>query len=104
MIALGYLMDGKTYRSLTAIAKRITGANWSGPRFFGLVDRSGKQQVIEGVKAEVDQAPDIALTAESKRLPDSMSSKCQSQFKIGQFPGSIVATLAAPWRVCLSYS
>lgn len=32
----GYLFDGKTYRSLSAIAKRITGAHWSGPRFFGL--------------------------------------------------------------------
>lgn len=29
-------MDGQTYRSLSAIAKRITGAGWSGPRFFGL--------------------------------------------------------------------
>ena len=32
----GFAMDGRTYRSLTAIAKRITGAHWSGPRFFGL--------------------------------------------------------------------
>ena len=40
----GYVMDGKTYRSLTAIARRITGANWSGPRFFGLVDRRDGQQ------------------------------------------------------------
>ncbi|SHK15802.1 Protein of unknown function [Shimia gijangensis] len=32
----GYVMDGKTYRSLSAIARRITGAHWSGPRFFGL--------------------------------------------------------------------
>ncbi len=32
----GFLMDGKTYRSLSAIAKRITGAHWSGPRFFGI--------------------------------------------------------------------
>lgn len=32
----GYVFDGKTYRSLTAIAKRITGVHWSGPRFFGL--------------------------------------------------------------------
>ena len=32
----GFVFDGKTYRSLTAIAKRITGAHWSGPRFFGL--------------------------------------------------------------------
>lgn len=32
----GFVMDGKTYRSLSAIAKRITGTDWSGPRFFGL--------------------------------------------------------------------
>ncbi len=32
----GVLFDGKRYRSLTAVAKRITGAHWSGPRFFGL--------------------------------------------------------------------
>ncbi|MEZ5802347.1 MAG: DUF2924 domain-containing protein [Rhizobiaceae bacterium] len=31
----GYLLDGKTYRSLSAIARHITGAHWSGPRFFG---------------------------------------------------------------------
>ncbi|WP_082376880.1 DUF2924 domain-containing protein [Ahrensia marina] len=32
----GFQLDGKTYRSLSAIAKKITGAHWSGPRFFGL--------------------------------------------------------------------
>ena len=32
----GVLFDGKLYRSLTAVAKRITGTHWSGPRFFGL--------------------------------------------------------------------
>lgn len=31
----GYLFDGKRWRSLSAIAKAITGAHWSGPRFFG---------------------------------------------------------------------
>lgn len=31
-----FRMDGKSYRSLSAIAKKITGAEWSGPRFFGL--------------------------------------------------------------------
>jgi hypothetical protein len=34
----GMIFDGKRYRSLTAIARRITGTNWSGPRFFGLLD------------------------------------------------------------------
>ena len=32
----GFLLDGKKYRSLSAIARKITGARWSGPRFFGL--------------------------------------------------------------------
>ena len=35
----GYVFEGQTYRSLTAIAKLVTGAGWSGPRFFGLNDR-----------------------------------------------------------------
>ena len=36
----GFAYAGTTYASLTTIAKVITGAHWSGPRFFGLVKRS----------------------------------------------------------------
>src|SRR5260370_41817175 len=36
----GFEFQGKTYRSLTKIARDITGAQWSGPRFFGLTNRS----------------------------------------------------------------
>jgi hypothetical protein len=32
----GFEYEGQHYRSLTVIAERITGAHWSGPRFFGL--------------------------------------------------------------------
>lgn len=32
----GFRLDGKYYRSLSAIARKITGAHWSGPRFFGM--------------------------------------------------------------------
>ena len=32
----GYVLDGTTHPSLSAVAKRITGTAWSGPRFFGL--------------------------------------------------------------------
>ena len=35
----GYRFDGKTYPSLTAITKQITGTHWSGPRFFGLTPK-----------------------------------------------------------------
>jgi hypothetical protein len=33
----GFEYVGTSYASLTKIAKKITGAHWSGPRFFGLV-------------------------------------------------------------------
>jgi hypothetical protein len=36
----GFLWNGERYRSLSAVARAITGARWSGPRFFGL-DRDG---------------------------------------------------------------
>jgi hypothetical protein len=32
----GYAYRGRTYASLSEIARSITGARWSGPRFFGL--------------------------------------------------------------------
>ena len=32
----GYVMSGVTYGSLSSAAKAITGAHWSGPRFFGV--------------------------------------------------------------------
>jgi hypothetical protein len=32
----GFEYAGSSYPSLTKIAKKITGAHWSGPRFFGL--------------------------------------------------------------------
>ena len=35
----GFEMDGQSYFSLSAVAKRITGTEWSGPRFLGLKKR-----------------------------------------------------------------
>jgi len=32
----GVAFDGKRYRSLSEVAREITGSRWSGPRFFGL--------------------------------------------------------------------
>ena len=36
----GFEYEGQRCRSLTVIAERITGAHWSGPRFFGLTKRA----------------------------------------------------------------
>jgi Protein of unknown function (DUF2924) len=35
----GFEYEGRRYRSLTVIAEQITGAHWSGPRFFGVSKR-----------------------------------------------------------------
>lgn len=51
----GFTYEGRSYTSLTAIAREITGARWSGPRFFGLnapaperkVTRNGGEQRSE---------------------------------------------------------
>jgi hypothetical protein len=32
----GFLWNDQSYRSLSQIAREVTGARWSGPRFFGL--------------------------------------------------------------------
>ncbi len=38
----GFTWNGRSYRSLSAIAREITGAHWSGPRFFGLTSKGAK--------------------------------------------------------------
>ena len=36
MVEGGFIWNGQTHRSLSTIARQITGAHWSGPRFFGI--------------------------------------------------------------------
>jgi hypothetical protein len=36
VLAEGFLWKGKRFRSLSAVAREITGARWSGPRFFAV--------------------------------------------------------------------
>ena len=43
----GFEYEGQRYRSLTVIAKQITGAHWSGPRFFGVSKRARASRVAE---------------------------------------------------------
>ena len=37
----GFEWRGRRWRSLSVIAREITGGHWSGPRFFGLKERAG---------------------------------------------------------------
>lgn len=38
-----FVYRGTTYRSLTAVARAVTGTEWSGPRFFGLAAPPGRE-------------------------------------------------------------
>ncbi len=40
--------DGRRYRSLSAVARAITGTNWNGPRFFGLRDAGADANAAQG--------------------------------------------------------
>jgi hypothetical protein len=37
-----FLWNGRAYRSLSGIARAITGTNWNGPRFFGMREMNSK--------------------------------------------------------------
>ena len=40
VVSDGFVHDGQRYRSLSHVARGITGTRWSGPRFFGLAQRT----------------------------------------------------------------
>ena len=42
----GFEYAGKTFPSLTKIAHAITGAHWSGPRFFGLIRKPASNEQL----------------------------------------------------------
>ncbi len=53
----GFLWNGEVRKSLSAIAEEITGAHWSGPRFFGLTSRA--KPAAGGSAGSVSAADDI---------------------------------------------
>jgi hypothetical protein len=66
----GFCWQGKTYASLSTIAKKITGTGWNGPRFFGLRSKKMPDQ-------EEHPTPGRA-SVDRDRKPQSRS--CQKAF------------------------
>jgi hypothetical protein len=52
----GFEHAGKTFPSLTKIAHAITGAHWSGPRFFGLRKPASNSQLRSDATGFLDAA------------------------------------------------
>jgi hypothetical protein len=50
----GFEYAGERYRSLTEIARRITGSHWSGPRFFGVGPAATRHRESRVEKAGAD--------------------------------------------------
>jgi len=46
IVADGFVWNGQTHRSLSGIARAITGTSWNGPRFFGMREVNGKKREI----------------------------------------------------------
>ena len=46
-LADGYEYNGQTWRSLSEIARAITGTRWSGPAFFGIRRRGPRKEATE---------------------------------------------------------
>src|SRR6185437_11251928 len=66
----GFEFEGRLYRSLTQIAREITGAHWSGPRFFGLKDRkrpAGLDEATSDIAVAATEAGEGNEEAENGR-------------------------------------
>jgi hypothetical protein len=65
----GYVWAGKHYRSLSKIARSITGTRWSGPRFFGL--ETGQQACEQPAAAPNNKEKrNSELARRSRAVPD----------------------------------
>jgi hypothetical protein len=42
VMSAGYEWQGQTFKSLSEVARAITGTRWNGPRFFGLRSGTGR--------------------------------------------------------------
>jgi len=48
----GFIWNGRTFASLSAVARAITGVRWNGPRFFGLGAKTGGRLARRGQEGE----------------------------------------------------
>jgi hypothetical protein len=75
--------EARRYRSLTQIAREITGAHWSGPRFFGLVKRGAGAELGPAPALQDDQeqtgglAPSGQCQPPTEARSDIASVKCK---------------------------
>jgi hypothetical protein len=66
-LAEGFEWDGRTYKSLSAVANAITGTNWNGFAFFGIKRApSGNKNASGPRRTKVDANPGVSTVPVSK--------------------------------------
>ncbi len=78
----GFEYQGGRYRSLTQIAKHITGAHWSGPRFFSLVAAFSRPKLhgaaATPTTAATSPAATVLMTAVAPVAPTAEAAHAQT--------------------------
>jgi len=66
-LAEGFEWNGRTYKSLSAVANAITGTNWNGFAFFGIKRApSGNKNASGARRTKVNANPDVGTVPVSK--------------------------------------
>jgi hypothetical protein len=85
----GFAWNGKSYSSLSQIAKAMTGTAWNGHRFFGLRTATSARaaRMRRAKRSEATATPDVVSDgpAASKRIGDRSSLPCDA---VVSAPGS----------------
>jgi hypothetical protein len=64
----GFCWQGRTYTSLSTIAKTITGITWNGPRFFGLRSKKNVNELQSGTDTTGERSSETR-SAPAKPVP-----------------------------------
>jgi hypothetical protein len=70
----GFSWQGKTYASLSTIARMVTGTKWNGPRFFGLRDNRADPAETEKPSLDRNVAQKVVQALSSLRPRPSKAS------------------------------
>ncbi len=76
VVPRGFCWRGKTYDSLSTIARKITGVSWNGPRFFGLRPRKAMD-----AGADSSEAAEATSTSKENQRSSRLTTKKASWSK-----------------------
>jgi hypothetical protein len=63
----GFAWEGKTYRSLSMVARAITGGHWNGRRFFGLPGSRAMAQAVAAIMST--EQPQTSKVDKHRKVP-----------------------------------